>query len=66
MQAQHADTAVSLVELGNNPIAVFEQSEGEPVAILSDGHAAAYLLFAEYYEKLLDALNDMALAEVVQ
>ncbi len=66
MQNIHADAAVSLAELGKNPVAVLEQSEGEPVAILDDGHAAAYLLSAEYYEKLLDALDDLALAEIVQ
>ena len=66
MQTIHAEAAVSLVELGKNPQAVLEQSEGEPVAILVDGHAAAYLLSAEYYEKLLDALDDLALAEIVQ
>ncbi|MDD5035091.1 MAG: hypothetical protein PHE55_10060 [Methylococcaceae bacterium] len=27
---------------------------------------AAYLLSAEYYEKLLDALDDLALAEIIQ
>ena len=66
MQTLHADAAVSLTELGKNPAAVLEQSEGEAVAILADGHAAAYLLSADYYEKLLDALDDVALAEVIR
>ena len=66
MQTIHADAAVSLAELGKNPAAVLEQSEGEPVAILADGQAAAYLLSADYYEKLLDALDDLALAEIIQ
>lgn len=66
MQTLYADTAVSLTELQHNPLAVLEQSEGEPVAILADNRAAAYLLPAEFYEKLMDALDDLALAELVE
>jgi len=65
MQTLHAEATVSLAELKQDPASVLEQSEGEPVAILDDGHAAAYLLSADYYEKLLDALDDMALAELI-
>lgn len=66
MQTLHADTAVSLAEFQRNPLAVLEQSEGEPVAILADDRAAAYLLPAEFHEKLIDALDDLALAELIQ
>ena len=66
MQTINADTAVSLADLGQDPAGVLELSEDEPVAILSEGHAAAYLLSAELYEKLLDALDDLALAELIR
>ena len=66
MQTLHAEATVSLAELKQDPASVLEQSEGEPVAILDGGHAAAYLLSAEYYEKLLDALDDLALVDLVQ
>ena len=64
MQTLHADTAVSLAEFQQDPLAILEQ--GEPVAIFADNRAAAYLLPADYYEKLLEALDDLALAELVQ
>jgi antitoxin StbD len=66
MQVIHAEAAVSLAELKQDPVSVLEQSEGEPVAILSGDHAAAYLLSAERYEKLLEALDDLTLAELVR
>jgi antitoxin StbD len=66
MQTLHADTAVSLAELKQDPLAVLERSEGEPVAILADDRAAAYLLPAELYEKLLEALDDLALADLIR
>lgn len=66
MQTLHADTAVSLAELQQDPLAVLEHAEGEPVAILADNRAAAYLLPADLYERLLDALDDMALAETIR
>lgn len=66
MQTLYADTAVSLAELGANPAAVLERTESRPVAVLADGHAAAYLISAEHYEKLLDALDDLSLAEIIR
>ena len=64
MQTLHADLAVSLSEFQQNPLAALEQQE--PVAILAEDRAAAYLLPADYYEALLDALDDLALAELIQ
>ena len=66
MQTLHAETAVSLAELQQDPLAVLEHAGNEPVAILADNRAAAYLLPADYYARLLDDLDDLALAGVVQ
>jgi antitoxin StbD len=64
MQTLHANLAVSLSEFQQNPLTALEQSE--PVAILAENRATAYLLPAEFYETLMDALDDLALAELVQ
>ena len=45
---------------------MLEQSDGEPVALLAHDRAAAYLVPAELYERMLDAFDVIALAKLVR
>lgn len=65
MQTLHADTAISLVELVVNPAAIIELAEAEPVAIIAEDHAIAYVLSADYYERLLHVLDGSALSKIL-
>ena len=65
--AIHADTSVSVTDLRKlNPSKILEQAGGNPVAILNHNKPEAYLLSAKAYEKILDALDDMALMSIVE
>jgi antitoxin StbD len=65
--AIHADASISVTDLRKlNPSKILEQSGGDPVAILNHNKPEAYLLSAKAYEKILDALDDMALMSIVE
>ena len=66
MHTIYAETVVAVDELKRDPASVLEQSENEPVAIFDHDQPTAYLISAELYESLLDALDDLALAELVK
>lgn len=66
MHTIYAETVVAVDELKRDPASVLEQSENEPVAIFDHDRPTAYLISAELYESLLDALDDLALAELVK
>ena len=66
MQAIYAESVVSMDEFTRDPALVLEQSEGEPVVIFNHDHPTAYLISADYYEALLDALDDAVLADLVK
>jgi len=61
-----ADTGVSISDLKKNPSAVIAAAAGFPVAILNRNSPAAYLVPAKAWEALMDRLEDIELAEVVQ
>lgn len=65
MQQLHATQATSISELKKNPSKIISEAEGKPVAILNHNIAAAYLIPAETYEKLLELVDDQALAKLV-
>jgi len=60
-----ADSTTSISELKKNPMAVIEQGEGFPVAILNRNKPVFYAVPAAAYEALLDKLEDMELAQIV-
>ena len=61
-----ADVSAGVSELKKNPMAVVEQGEGAPVAILNRNEPVFYAVPAEAYELLMDKLEDMELAAIVE
>ncbi len=66
MNIIYADKTASISELKKSPSNVIKSAYGEPVAILNHNKPEAYLIPAEAYEKLLDLLEDIELAEIVR
>ncbi len=61
-----ADVTTSISELKKNPMAVVEQGGGFPVAVLNRNQPAFYCVPAEAYEALMDKLEDIELAAIVE
>lgn len=61
-----AECSASISELKKNPSALIAEAEGSPIAILNHNTPAAYLVPAETYEWLMDALDDHELAKIVE
>ncbi len=66
MQRIEAEIAVSVSDLKKNPTAVVDSARGNPVAILNHNRVMAYVVPADTYEAMMDALDDQALAEIVR
>lgn len=66
VQTVLADVTTSISELKKNPMAVVEQGEGFPVAVLNRNQPAFYCVPAEAYEALMDKLEDVELAAIVE
>ncbi|EAA7344706.1 type II toxin-antitoxin system Phd/YefM family antitoxin [Salmonella enterica subsp. enterica serovar 1,4,[5],12:i:-] len=60
-----SDTTASVSELKKNPMATVSAGDGFPVAILNRNQPAFYCVPAELYEKMLDALDDQELFNLV-
>jgi antitoxin StbD len=61
-----AETAASLSELKNDPMAIVASDDGFPVAILDHNEPAFYCIPAKAYEVLMDKLEDIELAAIVE
>lgn len=61
-----AEMAASLSELKNDPIATVAAGDGLPVAILDHDEPAFYCIPAKAYEILMDKLEDVELAAIVE
>jgi antitoxin StbD len=61
-----ADVTTSISDLKKNPMAVIEQGEGFPVAVLNRNAPVFYAVPAAAYELLIDKLEDMELAQIVR
>ncbi|OED50516.1 antitoxin [Endozoicomonas sp. (ex Bugula neritina AB1)] len=61
-----ADCSASISELKKNPTSLLAQSDGSPIAILNHNKPTAYLVPAETYEWLMDALDDQELSQVIE
>jgi len=62
----YADISAGISELKKNPMSVVAQGEGFPVAILNRNEPVFYAVPAEAYERLMDKLEDVELAEIVR
>ena len=61
-----AEASVGIAELRKNPSAVIRNAGDAPVAILDHNRPAAYLVPAHRFEAMMDVLDDLALAGVVE
>ena len=61
-----ADVSAGISELKKNPMAVVEQGDGAPVAILNRNQPVFYAVPAAAYELLMDKLEDLELAALVR
>jgi antitoxin StbD len=61
-----ADNTTSISELKKNPMAVVEGADGFPVAVLNRNQPAFYCVPAAAYEVLMDKLEDIELAALVE
>lgn len=61
-----ADNSTSISELKKNPMAIIEQADGFPVAVLNRNQPAFYCVPADAYEMLMDKLEDIELAQIVK
>lgn len=66
MQRVEAEIAVSVSELKRNPSAIVDGARGSAVAILNHNRVMAYMVPAETYEAMMDALDDQALVEIAR
>lgn len=66
LQSVLADVSVSVSELKKNPSAILQEAGDEPVAILNHNRPVGYLISAERYERMLELLDDAALAQLVK
>jgi antitoxin StbD len=65
MQQLLARNSVSITELRKNPGSIIEEANGEPIAILNHNKPEAYLVPASTFEKMMDWIEDVELAEIV-
>jgi antitoxin StbD len=61
-----AESTTSISELKKNPMAVVEQGDGFPVAVLNRNQPAFYCVPAQAYELLMDKLEDLELAQIIE
>ena len=66
MQRIEAEIAVSVSELKKNPSAIVDGARGGTVAILNHNRVMAYMVPADTYEAMMDALDDQALVEIAK
>jgi len=60
-----ADISAGISELKKNPMSVIKQGAGAPVAILNRNEPVFYAVPAKAYEELMDKLEDIELAKLV-
>ena len=61
-----SDVSAGISELKKNPMSVVEQGDGSPVAILNRNKPVFYAVPANVYEDMLDTIEDIELATLVE
>jgi antitoxin StbD len=61
-----AETAASIAELKKDPVGTVAAGDGFPVAILDHNEPAFYCIPAKAYEALMDKLEDVELAAIIE
>lgn len=65
MERVSADLSVSMSEFKRNPTQVKREAGMRPIAVLNHNKPAFYLLDPDLYEAMLEKLDDISLAELV-
>lgn len=66
VQPVYANAAVSISDFKKSPNAVLKESNGQPVAVLTNGKISGYYVSAETWEILSEYLEDMELGEIAR
>ena len=66
MQRIEADMVISVSDLKKNPSAVFDNSDGAPVAVLNHNRVMGYMVPAALYERMIERLEDAELVRIVK
>jgi len=66
MQRIEADMVISVSDLKKNPSAVFDNSDGAPVAVLNHNRVMGYMVPAALYERMIERLEDEELVRIVK
>lgn len=61
-----SNVVAGISELKMNPMATMRSAMGKPVAILNRNEPVFYCVPAELYEAMMDLIEDIRLAEIVQ
>ncbi len=61
-----ADVSAGISEFKKNPMAVVQQGDGAPIAILNRNEPVFYAVPAKAFELIMDKLEDMELAAIVE
>ncbi len=62
----HSLYAASISDLKKNPMLTMQNGHGEPIAILNHNQPVFYCVPADYYEKLLELIDDQNLVEIIK
>jgi len=60
------DETMELTEFRKNPLTVVQKGDGEPVSILRQGQPVFYVIPPETFERMMDALEDVDLLEIIR
>lgn len=66
MEHVHAKLSASISEFKKNPSALLAQANGETIALLNHNKPTAYLVSAETYEMMLEAIENIELLELAK
>ena len=61
-----SDVSAGISEFKKNPMSVVEQGDGAPVAILNRNKPVFYAVPANLYENMMDIIEDIELAALVE
>lgn len=61
-----SELSASITELKKNPTALIKQAGARPIAILNHNRPSAYLVPARAFEVLMDLLEDVELARIIE
>lgn len=61
MEHVHANLSTSISEFKKNPSALLAEANGETIALLNHNKPTAYIVSAQTYERMLEAVENLEL-----